>query len=75
MLKVPYQILNIKHFNFLSFYMSNLNHGTDATKPSFNYSPYLEKSLCQGRKIAEFADSVDPDKPPHLDLHCLPSSL
>ena len=31
-------------------------------------------------KIAEFANSVDPDEvahyePPHLDLHCLPSSL
>ena len=31
-------------------------------------------------KIAEFADSVDLDEmahhePPHLDLHCLPSSL
>ena len=31
-------------------------------------------------KIAEFANSVDLDKvahnePPHLELHCLPSSL
>ena len=31
-------------------------------------------------KIAEFANSVDPDEvalnePPHPDLHCLPSSL
>ena len=31
-------------------------------------------------KIAEFANSVDLDEvahnePPHLDLHCLPSSL
>ena len=31
-------------------------------------------------KIDEFANSVDPDEvahnePPHLDLHCLPSSL
>ena len=32
------------------------------------------------RKIAEFANSVDldevaHDEPPHLDLHCFPSSL
>ena len=31
-------------------------------------------------KIADFAKSIDPDEavhnePPHLDLHCLPSSL
>ena len=31
-------------------------------------------------KIVDFANSVDPDEvahyePPHLDLHCLPSSL
>ena len=26
-------------------------------------------------KIAEFANSGDLDEPPHLDLHCLPSSL
>ena len=31
-------------------------------------------------KIAEFANSIDldevaHDEPPHLDLHCLPSSL
>ena len=31
-------------------------------------------------RVGEFADSVDPDEvahnePPHLDLHCLPSSL
>ena len=25
-------------------------------------------------KIIEFANSVDPERP-HLDLHCLPSSL
>ena len=30
--------------------------------------------------VTEFANSVDPDEvahyePPHLDLHCLPSSL
>ena len=32
------------------------------------------------RKIVEFVNRVDPDEvahnePPHLDLHCLPSSL
>ena len=37
-------------------------------------------SLSTRAKIAEFANSVDldevaHDEPPHLDLHCLPSSL
>ena len=37
-------------------------------------------SLLPVTKIAEFANSVDLDEvahyePPHLDLHCLPSSL
>ena len=26
-------------------------------------------------KIVEITNSVDPDEAPHLDLHCLPSSL
>ena len=37
-------------------------------------------TLTPKRKTAEFANSVDPDEathnqPPHLDLHCLSSSL
>ena len=37
-------------------------------------------SLCPEVRIVEFASSVDlaevaQDEPPHLDLHCLPSSL
>ena len=37
-------------------------------------------TLIAGQKIAEFAHSIDLDEvahnePPHLDLHCLPSSL
>ena len=38
------------------------------------------KCMISVTKIAEFANSVDLDEvahnePPHLDLHCLPSSL
>ena len=40
---------------------------------------YLTRPLLE-TEIAEFANSVDldevaHDEPPHLDLHCLPSSL
>ena len=40
----------------------------------------LVNSLTTRDEIAEFANSVDLDEvthnePPHLDLHCLPSSL
>ena len=48
-----------------------------AVKPWYNC--YLTLKV-PGTKIAEFANSVDLDEvahnePPHLDLHCLPSSL
>ena len=50
-------------------------------RPLCFVSLFRELSLeLQETKIAEFANSVDLDEvahnePPHLDLHCLPSSL
>ena len=46
---------------------------------TLRYLHYV-KSLIPETKIAEFANNVDLDEvahhePPHLDLHCLPSSL
>ena len=40
----------------------------------------IRQCIVPETKIAEFANSVDPDEvayyePPHLDLHCLPSGL
>ena len=53
------------------------------TIPGSDKSTHYEKgynSLTTSDEIAEFANSVDLDEvaqhePPHLDLHCLPSSL
>ena len=56
-------------------YLSNLvvKGGNDVSWPCIN-------SQVPETKIAEFANSVDldemgHDEPPHLDLHCFPSSL
>ena len=41
---------------------------------------YFEVSVFEITTVAEFANNLDPDEvahnePPHMDLHCLPSSL
>ena len=46
----------------------------------FEYHMLKDMSLSTETKITEFANSVDldevaHDEAPHLDLHCLPSSL
>ena len=51
------------------------------TQEAYKYLKILLfNSLTTRDKIAEFANSLDLDEvaqnePPHLDLHCLPSSL
>ena len=47
---------------------TDYKHVKDVWADSLNF-------LSTGDEIAEFANSLALDEPPHLDLHCLPSGL